>query len=305
MTDVRIPQPSTEGAVGAFTAVTMWGLGNVLIAAIPMNGLAIGTYRLALGTLIYLAILYARGGRLSARVIRAGWIGGFAFGLDIATFFLAIRNTSVAIAVTLSALQPIVIAGAAALMFGEKIQRRHIVGALIAIPAVGLVAFGGTPTSDHSLFGDVMAVLALFAWAAYFIASKKARQTLTTMEYMTTLNLVAFITVLSLALATGVLFQPDGQLDAGRALAIVAVVAIPGTGHIVMNWAHAHTTLMLTSLATLAMPVISTVGAFVFLGQEISWVQLLGIATVLITLTYVVIGDSNELRRQRAAPASE
>ncbi len=270
-----------------------------------MNGLAIGTYRLALGTLIYLAVLYARGGRLSARVIRAGWIGGFAFGLDIATFFLAIRNTSVAIAVTLSALQPIVIAGAAALMFGEKIQRRHILGALIAIPAVGLVAFGGTPTSDRSLFGDVMAVLALFAWAAYFIASKKARQTLTTMEYMTTLNLVAFITVFSLALTTGVLFQPDGQLDPGRALAIVAVVAIPGTGHILMNWAHAHTTLMLTSLATLAMPVISTVGAYVFLGQEISWLQLVGIATVLITLAFVVTGDSKDLRRQKAAPASE
>ncbi len=301
MTDVALHQPSTRGAVGAFGAVTLWGLGNVLIAWIPMNGLALGTYRLALGTLIYLVFLYSRGGRLSLRVIRAGWIGGFAFGLDIATFFLAVQNTTVAIAVTLSALQPIVIAAAAAVMFGEKVQPRHVVGTLVALPAVGLVAFGNSASGGQSTFGNVMAVLALFAWAAYFIASKKARETLNTMEYMTVLNLVGFLTVLVLGLGTGVLFSPEGTLDVERALLVCAVVALPGTGHIIMNWAHAHTTLMTTSLATLAMPVISTVAAVIFLGQEISGLQVLGIAMVLVTLGFVVVGDSREMRRQPLA----
>lgn len=295
---MSVPHDSTPtGAAAAFFAVLLWGLGNVIIAGIPMNGLAIGTYRLGLGAVVYTAWLYLRGGRLDRRSFALGWKGGLAFGLDIATFFLAVRNTSVAIAVTLSALQPVVIAGFAAVMFGERIRRRHIIGTAVAVPAVGLVAFGAGTGSMHSVFGDVMAVAALFAWAAYFITSKKAREQLGTMEYMTVLNIVGFLTVLALAIPTGSLVGSDAEFTPKVALAITAVLLLPGSGHIVINWAHAHTTLMLTSLATLAMPVISTVAAMVFLDQDVTAVQVVGIVVVLAALAVVVMGDSTEIRR--------
>ncbi|MCZ7630623.1 MAG: hypothetical protein M5U19_17010 [Microthrixaceae bacterium] len=54
-------EPTAAGTAGAFTAVGMWGLGNVLVASIPLNGLVIGVYRLGLGTAVYLAALYLRG----------------------------------------------------------------------------------------------------------------------------------------------------------------------------------------------------------------------------------------------------
>lgn len=285
--------PNTPaGAAATFAAVGMWSVGNVIIAAIPMGGLAIAVYRLGLGSVVYTAVLYAQGGRLTRRAFALGWKGGLAFGIDIAAFFLAVRNTSVAIAVIFSALQPVVIAGFAAAMFGERIHRRHVVGTAVAVPAIALVAFGAGEGGEHSLFGDVMAVLALLAWSAYFITSKKAREQLRTMEYMTVLNIVGFLTVLVLAVPTGALTSADAELTMGRALAIVAVLAFPGSGHIIINWAHAHTTLMLTSLATLGMPVLSTLLAAVFLDQQVSTVQLAGIAVVLITLAFVVVGDT-------------
>ncbi len=289
-------EPSPAGTAGAFAAVTMWGLGNVLVASIPLNGLTIGVYRLALGTLLYLAFLYARGGRLSARSFRYGVAGGIAFGLDIATFFLAVRNTTVSIAVTVSALQPVVIAGFAAVTFGERIRPRHIIGTVLAVPAVGVVAFAGSDSAGQSLFGNVMAVAALFCWAAYFIASKKAREKLPTMEYMTVMNMVGFFTVLAIAVPVGALWSDSGEMSWRTAALIVAVVAVPGTGHILMNWSHAHTTLMLTSLATLTMPVVSTLGAWVFLDQSVTAAQMSGIAVVLAVLAYVVVGDSREMR---------
>lgn len=296
------PAPPTShdatpaGAAGAVLATVLWGLGNVIVAAIPMNGLAIGTYRLALGAVVYTAWLYARGGRLTRRTFALGWVGGVAFGLDIATFFLAVRNTSVAVAVTISALQPVVIAGFAAAMFHERIRARHIVATAVAIPAIALVAFGSGDGSVHSVFGDVMAVAALVCWAAYFIASKRARQELGTGEYMAVLNVVAFFTVLAIAVPAGALVGTDAELTAANALRIVAVFAVPGTGHIVINWAHAHTTLMLSSLVTLAMPVISTVAALVFLGQEVTPAQVVGIAVVLCVLAVVVVADGRESR---------
>lgn len=288
-------EPTAAGTAGAFTAVTMWGLGNVLVASIPLNGLVIGVYRLGLGTVVYLAVLYGRGLRLSARSLRYGWLGGIAFGADIATFFLAVRNTTVAIAVTLSALQPVVIAGFAAITFGERIRPRHVIATAVAVPAVGVVAFAGSDGGGQSLFGNLMAVAALFAWSAYFIASKKAREKLPTMEYMTVMNTVAFFTVLAIAVISGVLWDSGEPMTWGTAAAIVGVVAIPGSGHIFMNWAHAHTTLMLTSLATLTMPVVSTLGAWVFLDQSVTALQMAGIAVVLGVLAYVVVGDSREL----------
>ncbi len=280
------------GIGAAVAAVTAWGLGNTLIASVPMPGMAIAFYRLGLAVLIYVPILYLRGGRLSAASFRYGWRGGVAFGLDIAAFFVAIRLTTVANATTISALQPLVIMGFAAVMFGERIRARHVVCALSATAGVAMVAFGAARGGTGSLAGDLMSVVALFAWAWYFIASKKAREELDTFEYMTVMNLVAFVVVTPLALATGDLLSGEGRLDPARLLAILAIVVVPGSGHILINWAHAHTTLVFTSLITLAMPVLSTVSAAIFLDQPVAAVQAVGIAVVLASLAVVVLGDA-------------
>jgi drug/metabolite transporter (DMT)-like permease len=219
-------------------------------------------------------------------------VGGVAFGVDIATFFIAIHLTTVANATTISALQPLVIMGFAAVMFGERIRSRHVVCAVTATIGVAMVAFGAARSGTGSLAGDLMSVVALFAWAWYFIASKKARTELDTFEYMTVMNLVAFAVVAPVAVLTGDLFGADGRLDAGRMLAITLIVLVPGSGHILINWAHAHTTLVLTSLITLAMPVLSTVSAAVFLDQPVVGAQVAGIAIVLGSLAIVILGDA-------------
>ncbi len=280
------------GLTAALVAVCAWGLGNTIIAAVPMTGMAIAFYRLGFASVLYTVILYARGGRLTSRSFRFGWEGGIAFGADIAAFFVAIHLTSVANATTISALQPLVIIGFAAVMFGERIRARHIICSVIATAGVALVAFGAAQSGNGFGLGDLMAVLALFAWAWYFIASKKARRHLDTFEYMTVMNLVAFLFVIPITLLTQDLFRTENQLSWTNALAILAIVLVPGSGHILMNWAHAHTTLVLTSLITLAMPVISALSAAVFLGQSVSTVQVLGIALVLIALAFVIVLDA-------------
>ena len=135
-------------------------------------------------------------------------------------------------------------------------------------------------------------MIALFCWAAYFITSKQARTELDTFEYMTVMMTVAFVTVTPMALIGGDLMGTDGELTPGRLAAILLIVAIPGSGHILMNWAHGHTTLVLTSLITLAMPVLSTVSAAIFLDQPVALGQGIGIAIVLVALAVVILGDA-------------
>ena len=286
------PTSSPRGVAAALCAVTAWGLGNTIIASVPMSGLSVAFYRLLTAVVIYLPILYVRGGRLSVDSFRYGWKGGVAFGADIAAFFVALRLTSVANATTISALQPLVIMGFASIMFGERIRSRHVVGAIVATLGVALVAFGSAGSGTGTLVGDLVAVVALFCWAAYFITSKQARTHLPTFEYMTVMNMVAFMTVAPMALLGGDLFESEGNLTATTLLTIVLIVAVPGSGHILMNWAHGHTTLVLTSLITLAMPVLSTVSAAVLLDQRVAPVQAAGIVAVLVSLALVIIGDA-------------
>jgi drug/metabolite transporter (DMT)-like permease len=295
---VPVPRGATPaGTAAALGAVTCWGLGNVIIAAIPMNGLAIAFHRLWIGSLLYLAIMTARGMRLDLEALRHGWKGGVIFGLNIASFFVAVRTTTVANAVTISALQPMVIMVIAAIAFHERIRARHVASAVVATGGVALVTFGAAATGQGSTSGDLWAVVALLTWAGYFVASKTARRRLDTLTYMTVMNLVAFLVVAPLALFTGALDGDAGALDPGRVLAIMAVVLVPGSGHVLMNWAHEHTTLTMSSLATLGLPVISTAMAAAFLGQEINWVQAVGIAVVLVALAAVIMGDARQAHR--------
>jgi len=292
-TDGRAEPASTPLGIGAsLLAVCVWGLGNTLIAGVDMSGMAIAFYRLALSSTLYTAYLYLRGGRLRRDSFRFGWNGGLAFGFDIITFFIAIQLTTVANATTINALQPLVIMAFAAVMFGERIRPWHVACAGIATGGVALVAFGAAGSGEGNGLGVFMAFVSLFAWAWYFIASKRARANLATFEYMTVMNVVAFAFVAPLALLSGDLFDAGNSLDGPKAFAILAIVAVPGSGHILINWAHGHTTLVMTSLITLAMPVIATASAAIFLDQSVSGGQVVGIALVLVALAAVIVWDA-------------
>lgn len=286
------PASSPAGVAATVTAVCAWGLGNTLIASIDLPGLAIAAYRLLMASLLYVPALYLSGRRLRRAALGASWQGGLAYGADVATFFVAVHLTSVANATTINALQPLVIMGFAAAMFGERVRIRQLGAAVAALVGVALVAFGASEGSG-SLDGDLVAGVSLFLWAWYFIASKRAREQLDTLEYMTTMLLVATVVVTPVALLAGDIGNPVDDLGDGRWLWILGVVVLPGSGHLLINWAHAHTRLVTTSLITLAMPVISAASAAMFLDQRISGAQVAGMAVVLAALAIVILGETS------------
>lgn len=291
------PTSSTPvGIAASVAAVTAWGVGNTIIASIDLPGLAIAFYRLLFAVALYLPALYLSGGRLTRDSLRFGWRGGAAYGTDVAVFFVAIHLTSVANATTINALQPLVVMGFAAAMFGERIRSRHVGGALAATAGVALVALGGASSGSGDLGGDLVAVVALFAWAWYFIASKRAREHLGTLEYMAVMNSVALLVVAPVALVTGQISGVSADLGDGRVLWILAVVLVPGSGHLLINWAHGQTLLVTLSLITLAMPVIAAVTAAAFLDQPVAPLQAVGIAVVLASLAVVILGESRQPR---------
>ena len=88
-------------------------------------------------------------------------------------------------------------------------------------------------------------------------------------------------------------------LTGNEFLWILVLLAIPGSGHFLMNWAHLHVSLSLTGLLMLAIPVFSAGGAWIFLDQSVSLLQILGGAIVIAALIVVTRDDVSSQSKEK------
>jgi drug/metabolite transporter (DMT)-like permease len=279
------PRLATLGTVAAVAAVTSWGIGPVVVKDTDLGGLAVAFYRLSIGALLSVVILFATGRRLRWRTMVAAVPGGAAFGLDILLFFTAVKWTTVADATVISALQPALVLLVVGRLFGERVRTVDVAWTGVAIVGVGVVVFASGSIEGRSLKGDILATLALGAWAWYFVAVKQARRHVAALEYQTALSIVAALLVCPIALAS----RQSLRVPDNRTWVLLAItIVLGGAGHFIMNWAHAYTPLMLASLLTLASPVVSVAAAAVILGEPVLLGHVVGIAIVVASLGIVV-----------------
>lgn len=269
-------------------AVSVWG-GVAIVARVVdrVDGLVLGFHRLWIGSLVTLVALYASGRRLDLRSLRLSIPGGLAFGADIVLFFSALKLTTIANATVVGALQPALVLLVAGRLFGEKVTARLITCSAVAIGGVALVVYGSSGEVVWSPAGDLLAFASLFAWTAYFIASKQVRSEIPPFEYLAAMLLIATVAVTPVALLSGQRLDPGGP----GAWAWIAALAIGsgGMGHLLLNWAHGHVELSVMSLLTLAVPVVAVISARVFLGEQLVLAQILGMAVVILALAVVAL----------------
>lgn len=303
MTTVDPTAPTAQrpvaGVVAATGGVVLWGcLVPLAKAAEDVNGIVLGFHRLWMGAAAVLVVLYATGGRLRRETLRTSLWGGALFGVDIIFFFSAIKLTTVANATIVGALQPALLLYVGARWFGERVTGSLVGLTIVAIGGAGLVAAGSASGSrgEWSLVGDLCALAALLSWSGYFIASKKARETLGSLEYLAAFLVIASVLVLPVALLAPGPFDPGAE---GWLVVFVVAILSGGLGHFLMNWAHPHIPLYLASLLTLAVPVMSTTVAVLVLDEAVNALQVVGMAVVLVAVGTVV------LRTERGVPEAE
>jgi drug/metabolite transporter (DMT)-like permease len=291
-------EESRLGALAAVIAVTVWGIGPVLIKFVSLPSMTIALYRFWIGAVVFTAALYLRGARLDRTVLRQSAPGGLVFAANIAFFFAAVKQTTVTDASVIAALQPVILLFVASRRFGERIRLADVALSGVSLAGVLLVITGTASTSaHHRLLGDVLAVGALITWAWYFVASKAARQHLGALEYQAGLLVVGAAALTPVALlAVHQTWPTSGQW------AWLLVIALgPGGGHLLMNWAHGHIQLSVASLLTLASPAISAVGAALFVDEPLVAAQVVGVGVVLGALALIVVNNT----RTAAAAAVE
>jgi drug/metabolite transporter (DMT)-like permease len=272
-------------------SVVVWGASSVLIKQVEgLTGLAIACYRIWMGAAIGAVIFLAGGGRISRRLLRTSFWGGVTFTTDLILYFWAVQETSIANATVIGALQPILVVAVASRLFGERARRSDIGWGAVAVAGTALVVVGGDGGGANSVFGDALAVGALFAWTAYFVFSKAARQGLSAFEYVTGMAIVAGLVVLPFPL----LFHSSfGATNTSGWLTILYIAVVNGLlGHFLMSFAHGHVTLLTMSLLTLAIPVLAAAAAAVWIDEPLTVLQVAGMTVVLAALAMVTLSTA-------------
>jgi len=270
------------------------GFAPIFVRLSSAGPAATGVWRLAFA-LPALAILAHSGARetgVQGSVLRtlpsimAIW-AGLAFAADLGFWHYAIGLTTVANATVLTNLTPIVVTVLAWLVFKEVPQRLFLTGLVLAITGAVTLTFGAASAGSgrNTGLGDALAVATAFWYALYFLAVRKARQTLSAALVMFWSSLVALPCLIIIALVMDEPLWPTTALGWFACIGL-GFVHVAGQGSIA--WALGRLPTAITSLVVLIQPVIAALLGWVLFAEAIGPWQILGAA---LTLSGVVLAQ--------------
>jgi drug/metabolite transporter (DMT)-like permease len=184
--------------------------------------------------------------------------------------------------VVLAYTTPLWVTPASALLLGEPLTGRRMLGVVMGL--AGLVSLFNPLTFDWSdrriVLGNLAVLLAALLWASSIVHIRAHRWISTPFVLIPWETLLATVILAPIALATG----PPPRVDwSPTFVGLLLYLGIPGTA--VAYWAAAmasrHLPAVTTSLGLLATPVVSVVTATVWLSEPLTLTLVLAIALVL------------------------
>ena len=273
--------------LAVFIAVFAWGIGPLLFLAPSISINSVLFYRVLFWPPLLYLIVRRNGAKLNDKLFRSVLVPGILFGVSTIFGFTAITTTSVANATIIGNISTAMVLFVAPRFLNEKISKSQVVLALTSFAGVAAIVFGAGNTGGSSLFGDSLALVNALTWTIYFISSKRRRvDGVDTWQFLFGVSVIQVFVVVPYALLTSNDILQITWRDLGF---LIAMTVFSGTiGHSFMLWAQKYVDASVSSLILLLGPVISSAGAWLVYGQQISLVQVIGGAIVLASLAGVV-----------------
>src|SRR4051794_18558371 len=188
----------TLGVLAVIGLVAAFSLSSTLVKRAESPGVLVAFWRMVTVSLVWNAVLWSQGRRVTLRDVRQVLVPGVFFGLNLAVFFAGATHNSVANAALIGSLAPFLIVPAGALLFREYINRRALALALLAFGGVALVLFSAPAKGDASLEGNVFGFVAMLLLVGYVASTKYFRQALDVTTFMAAICPIAAVAVLPL-----------------------------------------------------------------------------------------------------------
>jgi drug/metabolite transporter (DMT)-like permease len=295
---------SEYGVLAGVIAVFAWGLGPLFVRAMSVSTPTIVAYRLIIAVPVMNLVAWLFGGRVTWRLMRIAMVPGALFGVSLITGFAAVHNTSVSNATLISNLMPVAVVILAKFVFNETVRNRQFVAVGVALTGILIVVFGAGSSGDAAFVGDLLALVNLVIWTVFFLRMKNLRD-----DGIHSWSLLAAVTTVAAIVAVPpcLLLSNDlGSMTPKNWMFLVAMVLLPGVvGHGLMTWASGHLPVTVSSLLTLGSPVVSAVGAWLWLNQSMNEWQCVGSVIVLGALAAIAVNARAEAVREASLARAE
>lgn len=276
-------------------AALLWSFGSTLGKSTHASGVVLSFWRLWIASGVLLVIVAVTRRWPSGRDFKRASVAGVLFGLNICAFFISLETVTIATALIIAALAPVVALPVSVVMFGERFTFIKTFCAAVAVIGVivgVLVAPSGGSDGDNTRVGYLWAVLALVFWVGYLLVSKGVRAKVETVRFMFVVSLIGAVTLSVLVVVGG---KHLGEIH-GAGWAWVTMLAIgPGiAGHGLVAWAQPRVDASVTSVLIQAEPVAASAAAWVFLSERVSLAQGITMAGVIAALCVLAYSESRE-----------
>ena len=293
----------TLGVLAVVGLVIAFSLSSTLVKRADSPGVLVAFWRMVTVSVIWNALLWSTGRRVTVENVRQVLVPGILFGLNLAVFFAGATHNSVANAALLGSLAPVLIVPAGAYFFKEYFRPRALVFAVIAFGGVALVLLSAPPIGDASLEGNVFGFVAMLLLASYVVSIKRFRQEMDVTTFMATICPIATVAVFPIAIAHGDVF---GMSDTGWKYMLILSLTSGVTAQGLRVYAQKTIQIGTIAIAEVAQPALAVVWSFLLLGEVVNVRQVTGIAIVMGgLLAFVVLHQRGDPAGQKQAQPEE
>jgi len=258
--------------------------------------LVLSMYRLDIAALILLLMNLVNKKRLlpiQNRELFLGFLSGVFLALHFYFWIASLKYTSIASSVVLVSTNPFFVVIISLLLIKEKFSSKILIALLASFIGTLIITASdgnlfGTKIDKTALFGDLLAIIGAFSVSFYFIIGSSLRKSMDTNKYITLVytSAAVFITILVAFANVSITNYSAKDFSFMFLLAIIPQLI----GHTAFNWVLKYLKAAAVAITTLGEIIGSSILAYIFFGQTISFCQFVGIlfimSAILISIRY-------------------
>ena len=248
------------GVLAAAGGTFFWGVGIVIIKLTVSPILIVSFYRHAFSIPILLVAWVLTRDR--SLPWRAAGIGGVLFAAHQIAHIGALRYSTAAVVTIFFSMQPILVGAAGRRVTGERTTSQFYAWSVVAVVGCAVLVLATSSRGTTTPLGTTLAVANLLVWTAYYLATKRARETVGTISWLLVMTTVsgAIIGVLTIVVHRSFAVPSTREL-----LYLAGLAVIPGTtGHFLVTWAQPRIHAAASSAIFVGVPIVATIGAAIF-----------------------------------------
>ena len=281
--------PTKLAYVAIALGVLALGCSALFVRWAAAPGPVTGLYRMALATLVLTPLALRRPPAARRAWPRAGvllaLLGGLSLSIDLALWNTAVGLTSAANATLFANTAPLWVALVAWAALGERLRPLFWGG--LALTLLGAAVVAGADFQSHAGLGlgDLLAILASFFYAGYYLLTQFGRRYLRSAPYVWVAGLASSASLLAICLLLGLPLTgyPPSTYLWFAALALIT----QAFGYLAVGYALGHLPASVVSPTMVGQPVVTALLAIPLLSEPLSLTQIVGGSAVLIGIVMV------------------